>query len=75
MNKKLMNDYIEFVCDYICDMAGFKKIYDTSNPFKFMEMISLTGKSNFFEKRVSEYNKAGVGSTKEEQKFCLDADF
>ena len=75
MNAKLMREYIEFVADVIIQMAGFEKIYETKNPFPFMEMISLTGRSNFFEVRVSEYNKAGVGNTREEMKFSMDVDF
>ena len=57
---------------------GSEKIYNTSNPFDFMEMISLQGKTNFFEKRVAEYQKAGVNQTGEDQGsqgFTLDADF
>jgi len=56
MNAKLMSQYIEFVADRIVQQLGFDKIYKTSNPFDFMEMISLEGKTNFFEKRVSEYS-------------------
>merc|ERR1712242_651820 len=54
---------------------GCDKIYNVENPFDFMENISLEGKTNFFEKRVGEYQKMGVMSSKEESKFCLDADF
>lgn len=75
MNAKLMCQYIEFVADRLLASLGYAKIYNAVNPFDFMEMISLQGKTNFFEKRVSEYKKAGVNSTKEEQEFKLDADF
>ena len=51
------------------------QVYNVENPFDFMENISLEGKTNFFEKRVGEYQKMGVMNSKEESKFCLDADF
>lgn len=76
MNCKLMCEYIEFVADTLCVMLGNKKIYGTANPFDFMENISLRGKTNFFEKRVSEYQKPYVGVS--EQKNCsfrTDDDF
>ncbi|MEM9298931.1 MAG: ribonucleotide-diphosphate reductase subunit beta [Bacteroidota bacterium] len=76
MNAELMCQYIEFVADrLIFELIG-KKIYNASNPFDFMEMISLQGKTNFFEKRVAEYQKAGV-ATKDEihHRFNLDEDF
>ena len=60
MNANLMQQYIEFVADRLLMSLGNDKHYGTSNPFDFMEMISLQGKSNFFEKRVSEYAKANV---------------
>ena len=75
MNAELMQQYIEFVADRLLVALGVPKIYNTSNPFPFMEMISLQGKTNFFEKRVGEYQKAGVMATKEEQTFVLDEDF
>jgi ribonucleoside-diphosphate reductase subunit M2 len=56
MNAKLMSQYIEFVADRIVQQLGFDKIYKTANPFDFMEMISLEGKTNFFEKRVGDYS-------------------
>ena len=62
MNAKLMSQYIEFVADRLVQQLGFPKIFDVTCPFDFMEMISLEGKTNFFEKRVSEYQKAGVKS-------------
>ena len=60
MNAKLMCQYIEFVADRLLVALGNEKIYNATNPFDFMDMISLQGKTNFFEKRVSEYSKAGV---------------
>ncbi len=77
MNAKLMQQYIEFVADRLLVELGNEKIYNATNPFDFMEMISLQGKTNFFEKRVGEYQKAGVlnKGDKNEAKFTLDADF
>ena len=62
MNSKLMTEYLEFVTDRLLGEFECDKVYNTANPFDFMEMISLEGKTNFFEKRVSEYQKAGVKS-------------
>ena len=75
MNAKLMRQYIEFVADRLLNSLGCKKYYNAANPFDFMESISLEGKTNFFEKRVSEYTKAGVGKNREDQTFSLDAEF
>jgi ribonucleoside-diphosphate reductase beta chain len=75
MNAKLMTEYIEFVADRLLGALGYPKIYNSNNPFDFMEMISLQGKTNFFEKRVAEYQKAGVMSEKEQNKFSLEEDF
>lgn len=75
MNAKLMTEYIEFVADRLLISLGYTKAYGTANPFPWMEMISLQGKTNFFEKRVAEYQKAGVMSKKEDQVFSLDEDF
>ena len=76
MNAKLMQQYIEFVADRLLVELGNEKIYNAMNPFDFMEMISLQGKTNFFEKRVGEYQKAGVlNKDKDQSKFTLDADF
>jgi len=76
MNAKLMQQYIEFVADRLLVELGNEKVYNAMNPFDFMEMISLQGKTNFFEKRVGEYQKAGVlTKDKEGAKFSLDADF
>lgn len=78
MNADLMCQYIEFVADRLLVELGCAKVYNATNPFDFMEMISLQGKTNFFEKRVGEYQKAGVmDSSKGEDKpkFSLDEDF
>ena len=76
MNAKLMSQYIEFVADRLLMELGNDKVYNTSNPFDFMEMISLQGKTNFFEKRVAEYQKAGVANQETKGgSFSLDADF
>jgi len=75
MNAKLMCQYIEFVADRLLEALGYPKIYNATNPFDFMEQISLQGKTNFFEQRVSEYKKASVGQTKEEKEFKMDEDF
>ena len=75
MNAKLMSQYIEFVADRLLVELGCKKAYNSANPFDFMEMISLQGKTNFFEKRVGEYQKAGVGGDKDKKVFSLDEDF
>jgi ribonucleoside-diphosphate reductase beta chain len=75
MNSDLMCQYIEFVADRLLTELGNEKEYNTTNPFDFMEMISLQGKSNFFEKRVGEYQKAGVLAGKENQTFSLNEDF
>ena len=75
MNATLMKEYIKFVADRLLVQLKYPKLYNAKNPFDFMEMISLEGKGNFFEKRVSEYAKAGVGKTKEDMSFGLDADF
>jgi ribonucleoside-diphosphate reductase beta chain len=75
MNAKLMAQYIEFVADRLLNSLGVEKYYNSSNPFDFMEMISLQGKTNFFEKRVAEYQKAGVKNEGEGKTFSLDEDF
>ncbi|XP_038057462.1 ribonucleoside-diphosphate reductase subunit M2 B-like [Patiria miniata] len=75
MNAKLMKQYIEFVADRLLLELKCTKIWNVENPFDFMENISLEGKTNFFEKRVGEYQKSGVMASKEEQVFRLDADF
>ena len=75
MNAKLMCQYIEFVADRLLVSLGYSKIYNAANPFDFMEMISLQGITNFFEKRVGEYKKAGVAQSQESQKIRFDEDF
>ena len=73
MNSDLMNQYIEFVADRLIVQLGHDKIYGTKNPFDFMEMISIEGKTNFFEKRVAEYSLAD--KTKNDDVFDFDGDF
>ncbi len=76
MNAGLMTQYLEFVTDRLLVELGCDREYNTSNPFDFMDMISLQGKTNFFEKKVAEYQKAGVMNTDSEaQKISFDADF
>jgi len=75
MNSKLMCEYIEFCADRLIVALGFTKYYSTVNPFEWMEVISLQGKTNFFEKRVGEYAKSRVGVIAEEQIFSTDAAF
>ncbi|XP_067144108.1 ribonucleoside-diphosphate reductase subunit M2 B isoform X1 [Centruroides vittatus] len=75
MNCNLMRRYIEFVADRLLVELGCGKVYNVENPFDFMEHISLEGKTNFFEKKVGEYQKCGVMVKKEEQCFTVDADF
>jgi len=78
-----MTKYIEFVADRLLSALGHSKVFGSANPFDWMELISLQGKTNFFEKRVGEYQKAGVmssataaGSGQEEARgFALDVDF
>ena len=75
MNSDLMGQYIEFVADRLLVELGNDRVYNTPNPFDFMEMISLQGKANFFEKRVGEYQKAGVLNNSGSQDFVLDVEF
>ena len=75
MNADLMCQYIEFVADRLLVALGCDKKYNAVNPFDFMELISLQGKTNFFEKRVAEYQKSGVMGKKEDNVFSLDEDF
>ena len=75
MNCQLMTLYIQFVADRLLIELECSKVYNVENPFDFMENISLDGKTNFFEKRVAEYQKAGVMSKNDDKKFTLDADF
>lgn len=75
MNASMMCQYIEFVADRLLGALGCSKIYQAVNPFDFMELISLQGKTNFFERRVSEYQKSGVMATKESHVFSLSEEF
>ena len=70
-----MTQYIECVADRLLTAVGVPKIWNSKNPFDWMEMISLQGKTNFFERRVGEYQKAGVMASKEEKEFRINADF
>jgi ribonucleotide reductase beta subunit family protein with ferritin-like domain len=69
MNSIMMCQYIEFVADRLILQLGYPKIYNVENPFQFMELISLENKTNFFEKRVSEYSLAKVGNKNKEISF------
>jgi len=79
MNSELMTRYIQFVADRLLAALGHTKLFNVTNPFDWMELISLQGKTNFFEKRVGEYQKAGVMATTTDQEesrgFALDIDF
>jgi ribonucleoside-diphosphate reductase beta chain len=75
MNADLMQQYIEFVADRLMNALGYPKFYHATNPFPWMELISLQGKTNFFEKRVGDYQKSGVLAEKGTQVFTLDEDF
>lgn len=82
MNAEQMTAYVEFCADRLLNSLGYPKLYNKANPFEWMEMISLQGKTNFFEKRVAEYSKFKVGSTttdagerEKENSFSLEADF
>jgi ribonucleotide reductase beta subunit family protein with ferritin-like domain len=74
MNCNLMSQYIEMVADRWLVLLGYNKIYNTQNPFPFMEMISLNEKVNFFENTVTNYQRANVGSTEEDRKITFDSD-
>jgi len=76
MNSDMMTQYLEFVTDRLLVELGCAKVYNVENPFDFMDMISLQGKTNFFEKRVAEYQKAGVmNKDQEDSQISFDADF
>jgi ribonucleotide reductase beta subunit family protein with ferritin-like domain len=75
MNAELMKQYIEFVADRLSLQLGYPKVYGATNPFDFMERISLENKDNFFEKRVSTYAKGSVGKVREEMAFATDSAF
>lgn len=75
MNSDMMCQYIQFVADRLLVALGVPKIYHVTNPFDFMDLISIPGKTNFFERRVAEYQKSGVMTSKEEATFTLTEDF
>jgi ribonucleoside-diphosphate reductase beta chain len=75
MNAEMMGQYIEFVADRLLMSLGCEKAYGTANPFSWMDMISIQGKTNFFEKRVGDYAKAGLMTKREDQMFSIEADF
>lgn len=75
MNSDAMVQYVQYIADHMLAALNLEKLYFVENPFEWMELISLQGKTNFFEKRVSEYSVANVGSTEDEKKFDLNADF
>jgi ribonucleoside-diphosphate reductase beta chain len=75
INQDLMVKYIEFVADHLLSALGVPKVYNSANPFDWMDLISVEGKTNFFEKRVGEYSKAGVGNKETTNIFSLDEDF
>jgi ribonucleotide reductase beta subunit family protein with ferritin-like domain len=75
MNSKLMKKYIEFVADRLLAQLEYKPIWNSQNPFSFMELISLDGKANFFEVKASNYLKAGVGKTTEDNSVIIDDTF
>ena len=75
MNVDMMKQYIKYVADQLLVQLGYDKFYRVSNPFDFMEMISVETKTNFFEHRVAEYNKAGVGDSAKDRELAFDEDF
>jgi ribonucleotide reductase beta subunit family protein with ferritin-like domain len=75
MNSELMSLYLEFVADRLVETLGYIKIWNTKNPFEWMEMISLQGKTNFFEKRVGDYQRAGVMDSLRKKKAEESEDF
>jgi ribonucleotide reductase beta subunit family protein with ferritin-like domain len=76
MNAHQMEKYVEFVADSLCVELGLPKLYETKNPFEWMETLSLQGKTNFFESRVTEYAKAGVGEKEgNSTEFSINEDF
>ena len=74
MNSKLMTQYLEFVTDRLLMELGCEKEYGSTNPFDFMDMINLQGKTNFFEKRVGEYQKAGVMNEEKDKDKSISFD-
>ncbi|KIH67466.1 hypothetical protein ANCDUO_02201 [Ancylostoma duodenale] len=75
MNCHLRSQYIEFVADHLLVELGYEKLYKPKNPFDFMRNISIDVTTNFFEKKVSEYQRPGVLTSEDDRQFQLDADF
>lgn len=75
MNNALMNQYIQYICDYWLKALGYKRLFKVKNPFAFMDSINIESKTNFFEKRETQYSKANIGSTQEQKTFSITADF
>jgi ribonucleoside-diphosphate reductase subunit M2 len=75
MNSSMMCNYIKFCADRLLIALGYQRHYKKGNPFKWLEMISLQEKTNFFEKCVGKYSKSGVGVDRADQTFALDASF
>jgi ribonucleoside-diphosphate reductase beta chain len=75
MNADLMKQYIEFVADRLLVQLGYDKVWNSTNPFDFMELISMRTKTNFFEKKVGEYVKSGVGKSEEDNEFIISEAF
>jgi ribonucleoside-diphosphate reductase beta chain len=75
MNAPRMSEYIQFVADRLLVSLGYEKLWGTANPFPWMERISLEGKDNFFEKRVTNYQMAGVGVDAAKMSFALTEEF
>jgi ribonucleotide reductase beta subunit family protein with ferritin-like domain len=75
MNAKDMTTYIQFVADRLLQQLDQEKYFKATNPFDFMELISLEGKTNFFEKKVSEYSKPGVGLDAKDMTIKFDEEF
>lgn len=75
MNSSLMVEYVQFCADHLLVELGYEKLYHSKNPFDWMELISLQGKTSFFEKRVSEYSKANVGLSSQDRQFDIGQDF
>lgn len=75
MNAEMMSEYIQFVADRLLVSLGYERIWNIQNPFDFMELISIDGKTNFFERRVGEYSKSNVGKSSSDMQFSLDANF
>ena len=72
MNSNLMSQYIQFVADRWLVMLGYNKLYNSENPFGFMEMISISSKTNFFENRETNYSRAGVGQSEADRTITFD---